>query len=93
MSQIILYAPPGAPFTVKVKAARMPVGVSWMHITGAGFLAGIGFTMAMFIAGLALDGSSLDAAKIGILGASVAAAVLGMLILTSARPGSKNESA
>jgi len=78
---------------VKVKAARMPVGVSWMHITGAGFLAGIGFTMAMFIAGLALDGSSLDAAKIGILGASVAAAVLGMLILTSARPGSKNESA
>jgi NhaA family Na+:H+ antiporter len=78
---------------VKVKAARLPVGVSWRHIAGAGFLAGIGFTMAMFIAGLALDGASLDEAKIGILGASAVAAVLGMLILASTRPGSKDENA
>ena len=40
-------------------------------MVGAGFLGGIGFTMALFIANLALLKESLDAAKIGILSASV----------------------
>ena len=56
--------------------------MSWAVLAGGGLLAGIGFTMALFIAGLALDGPTLDAAKVGILGASAVAAVLGMAILT-----------
>ncbi len=48
---------------------------------GGGFLAGIGFTMALFIAGLALGGEALDSAKVGILSASAIAALLGMGIL------------
>jgi NhaA family Na+:H+ antiporter len=49
-------------------------------------MSGIGFTMALFIAALALDGSNLDAAKVGILGASAVAAVLGMAILVRTLP-------
>ncbi len=45
-------------------------------ILGGGLLAGIGFTMALFIAGLALPDSLLATAKVGVLGASLAAAVL-----------------
>lgn len=72
--------------SIKIGVARMPDGVGWAHVTGGGFLAGIGFTMAMFIASLALDGGNLDAAKIGILSASAIAAVVGMLILSSVKP-------
>ena len=46
-----------------------------------GFLAGIGFTMALFIAGLALDGEMLKAAKVGILGSSALAAAVGTGLL------------
>jgi NhaA family Na+:H+ antiporter len=75
---------------IKAGIASMPQSVGWTHIAGGGFLAGIGFTMAIFIAGLALDGASLDAAKVGILGASAAAAAIGMFILVSAKaPGTE----
>jgi len=47
-------------------------------------LCGIGFTMALFIAGLALDGAALDAAKVGVLGGSALAAIVGMLLLSAA---------
>jgi Na+:H+ antiporter, NhaA family len=66
---------------VKVGLARLPTGVSWGVLTGGGCLAGIGFTMALFISGLALSGPSQDVAKVGILGASVLAAALGMAVL------------
>jgi Na+:H+ antiporter, NhaA family len=66
---------------VKVGLARLPTGVSWGVLTGGGCLAGIGFTMALFISGLALSGPSLDVAKVGILGASALAAALGMAVL------------
>ena len=46
-------------------------------------LAGIGFTMALFIAGLALEGAALDSAKVGILGASALSGALGMAILAA----------
>ena len=61
--------------------ARLPDGVGWGALIGGSFLAGIGFTMALFIADLALTGSALDAAKIGILGASVLAGAIGIAIL------------
>jgi NhaA family Na+:H+ antiporter len=66
---------------VKSGIARLPEGVSWPMVIGGGFLAGIGFTMALFIGGLALSGDMLDAAKIGIIAGSVLSAVFGVLIL------------
>ena len=62
--------------------ASLPGGVSWMQIYGAAWLAGIGFTMSLFIADLAFDdGTLLASAKIGILAASVIAGTVGSLLL------------
>lgn len=70
---------------VRMGLADMPEGVSWRQIYGASWLAGIGFTMALFIGGLAFgQGPLLDAAKVGILIASALSAVVGWSIL--ARP-------
>lgn len=70
--------------------ADLPGGVRWMHILGVGLLAGIGFTMSLFIAGLAFpDAQLLAASKTGILVASVVAAVLGAGVLTRASPGGR----
>jgi NhaA family Na+:H+ antiporter len=66
---------------IRVGLAKLPDGVGWGILTGGGFLAGIGFTMALFIAGLALDGDVLEAAKVGVLGASAVAATIGMVLL------------
>ena len=64
-------------------AARLPDGVSWAGIAGGGMLCGIGFTMALFVASLALEGPALAAAKVGILLGSALAAGAGMLVLFS----------
>ena len=57
-------------------------GGRWKHLVGAGFLGGIGFTMSLFIAGLAFGNTpSLSTAKVGILVASVIAGITGWLIL------------
>ncbi|MBN1287249.1 MAG: Na+/H+ antiporter NhaA [Anaerolineae bacterium] len=67
---------------VRLGLADLPNGVTWRQIAGAGMLAGIGFTMALFIGSLAFEGSPLlDATKIGILAASLVAGVLGWLAL------------
>jgi NhaA family Na+:H+ antiporter len=66
---------------VRLGLASLPEGVGWGALAGGGALAGIGFTMALFIAGLALDGEVLNAAKVGILAGSTVAAVAGMGIL------------
>jgi Na+:H+ antiporter, NhaA family len=66
---------------VRIGLARLPQGVTWGALAAGGFLAGIGFTMALFIAGLALDGDLLAAAKVGVLGASAIAAVVGTGLL------------
>lgn len=66
---------------VRCGLARLPTGVTWPVVLGGGFLAGIGFTMSLFVAGLALDGELLAAGKIGTLGGSVASAVAGAAIL------------
>lgn len=72
----------------KMGIGVLPDGASWRHVFGAAWLSGIGFTMALFIANLAFkDPASLDAAKLGVLGASVIAGVIGLAILaTSPRP-------
>ncbi len=71
---------------VRVGLAKLPDGVGWRMLAGAGCLAGIGFTMALFIADLALTGALLDEAKIGILSGSVLSAVLGTVILMRTSP-------
>lgn len=65
----------------RFKMARLPEGVGWGAIAGGGFLAGIGFTMALFISGLAIKGPLLDIAKIGVLIGSVLSAIAGMTLL------------
>jgi NhaA family Na+:H+ antiporter len=66
--------------------ATPPRGVTWRHLVGTGFLAGIGFTMALFISGLAFEGSALEnQAKMGILAGSGISAVIGIGILLGGR--------
>ena len=62
---------------------RLPSGLGWRHIFGAGLLGGIGFTMSIFIANLAFPGNAqeIDAAKMAILAASLLAGILGLLWL------------
>jgi NhaA family Na+:H+ antiporter len=65
--------------------ARIPQDTRWLHIMGVSVLAGIGFTMSLFIGTLAFsDYSHLIAVRIGVLTASVIAAVGGFLILLRA---------
>jgi NhaA family Na+:H+ antiporter len=67
---------------VRARVADLPAGVSWRALHGAGWLGGIGFTMSLFIAGLAFAApAQLDAAKLGILAASALAGITGWLIL------------
>jgi len=67
---------------VKSGISEMPQGVSWLHIYGAGWLAGIGFTMSLFISDLAFAGSPLlEVAKLGILTASLIAGMAGWSII------------
>ena len=66
---------------VRTGLAKLPEGVSWGILAAGGVLAGIGFTMSLFIAGLALSEPLLLAAKIGILTGSALCAVLGSALL------------
>ncbi len=63
---------------VKLGMARMPADINNKILLGAGCLAGIGFTMSLFIAGLAMSGAHLAEAKIGILAGSGIGAALGL---------------
>ena len=67
---------------VRVGAATLPSGISWRWITGLACLAGIGFTMSLFIAGLAfVDEAQLKTAKLAVLAASLVAGACGWLTL------------
>jgi NhaA family Na+:H+ antiporter len=68
---------------VKLGVADLPDGVRWGQVAGTGLLAGIGFTMSIFVTSLAFAGEPalIDDAKIGILVASVVAGVFGYLLL------------
>lgn len=66
----------------KAKLASLPRGISWSHILGAGFLGGIGFTMALFIAGMATSGYVLETVKLSVLIGSAAAGIAGWITLT-----------
>lgn len=76
---------------VRFGFGRLPEGTRWGHVMGVGAVAGIGFTVSLFITGLAYDDIAIqDDAKIGILAASIIAALAGAAILVAAaRPGGK----
>lgn len=72
---------------VKLRLAALPNGVSWTAIVATGLLAGIGFTVALFITALAFeDPRFIDGAKIGILCASTLSGILGVAVLRKALP-------
>jgi NhaA family Na+:H+ antiporter len=71
---------------VKAGIAQLPAQVNWRMLTGLAILAGIGFTMSIFITNLAFsDPALITDSKISILVSSVLAALLGLLILKSAQ--------
>ncbi len=79
---------------VKTGLAELPEGSTWRHLIGTAFLAGIGFTMALFISGLAFAGTHFEReAQLAVLIGSLLAAAIGIAILLTAKaaqaPGPK----
>lgn len=71
---------------VKAGLAALPQYVSWVHITGIGLLGGIGFTMSIFISGLAFnDAEIVTQSKLAIFAASMATGILGYVLLRNTR--------
>ncbi|HPB14208.1 MAG TPA: Na+/H+ antiporter NhaA [Bacteroidales bacterium] len=72
---------------LKLKLASLPKGVTFGQIFGTAMLAGVGFTMSMFIASLAFSGAAelMDSAKIGIMTGSLVSGVAGYLMLRFSR--------
>lgn len=67
---------------VKSGMARLPSGVSWVQVYGVACLTGVGFTMSLFIGGLAFDTpAELDQVRLGVLMGSIASGLLGYAIL------------
>ncbi|HLT52871.1 MAG TPA: Na+/H+ antiporter NhaA, partial [Flavobacteriaceae bacterium] len=77
--------------STKFGLSKLPDDINFKQIIGVGFLAGIGFTMSIFIANLAFTGNNalIDASKIGIIIGSVIAGTIGYVILRVVK--SKNE--
>ena len=72
---------------IKSKKADLPDGVNWLQIYGTSCLAGVGFTMSLFVAELAFkDEAHIAEAKLGIICASVLSGIVGALILRKALP-------
>ena len=71
---------------VWLKISKLPEGMNWSHVYGMGFLAGIGFTMSIFISELAFEVDiDKQIAKVGIFVASILSAVIGMFILSRSK--------
>lgn len=67
---------------LRLKNVKLPEDVSWPMLAGAACLAGIGFTMSLFIGTLAYDAPDFDAQiRLGVLGGSIISGILGFLIL------------
>jgi NhaA family Na+:H+ antiporter len=68
---------------VRLRVGVLPAGAGWRQLLGAAAIAGIGFTVSLFIAGLAFtDPSDAAAATVGVLTGSLVAAAMGALVLT-----------
>ena len=72
---------------VKSGRGALPEGVTWGQVAGAGCLAGIGFTMSLFITDLAFNNETMIAtAKVGIIAASLISGVVGYVLLARSLP-------
>ncbi len=73
---------------VRLAGAPLPEGASWRHVFGASLLAGIGFTMSLFIASLAFEDNVpfIGLERLGILVGSLFAGVVGFLVLRATPP-------
>jgi NhaA family Na+:H+ antiporter len=70
---------------VRLGIGRLPQGTTWRHVLGLAMAAGVGFTVALFVASLSFDtAAASDAAKVGILAGSAVSGVLGYLLLHTA---------
>jgi Na+/H+ antiporter NhaA len=70
----------GAWLLTRLSRGRIRPPIGWGAVTGAGVVAGVGFTVSLLIASLAFHGTDLDEAKVGVLSAAVAAAALAWLV-------------
>ncbi|MCL4673709.1 MAG: Na+/H+ antiporter NhaA, partial [Sphingomonadaceae bacterium] len=67
---------------VKAGVSSLPEGITWRHVWGLSLVAGIGFTMSLFIGNLAFaDPALIDQVKLGVLSGSLVAALAGVVIL------------
>lgn len=72
---------------VKLGVSALPEHANWKHIIGVALLAGVGFTMSLFISGLAFhEAQFVEQAKYGILLASLTSGILGLIMLKSIKP-------
>jgi len=77
----------GIGIAIRLGLARRPAGASAAQLYGVALLCGIGFTMSLFIGGLAFaDPMRVEAVKAGVLGGSILSAIAGFLVLRFARP-------
>lgn len=81
----------GATFAaVRLGLTPMPSQARWLDVLGVSIMAGVGFTMSLFVAGLAFaDEASLTAAKVGIVAGSLASAAAGMILLRASGSDAK----
>ena len=76
----------GALTATRLGLGRLPAGANWSQMIGVAAVGGVGFTVSLFIAGLAFpEGALLDAAKLGILVGSLVAGVVGSAVLVRTR--------
>ena len=81
---------------VLLKMAKLPGSINWLHLTGVSFACGIGFTMSLFIAGLAFEHGSGDyfgGDRLGVLLGSIASAIVAYIVLRISLPKEQIESA
>ena len=72
---------------IKLGFAKLPSGVRWRELYGVCILAGIGFTMSLFIGGLAFDSHLMKVeTRIGVLGGSIISGVMGYMWLNMVLP-------
>ena len=71
---------------IAIGLARLPEGCAWRHLAGVACLAGIGFTMSLFIGSLAFESPELTTSvRVGVIAGSVVSTILGVTILITAR--------
>ena len=73
---------------IGLKLARRPTGAKWLELYGVALLCGVGFTMSLFIGGLAFDPHDTTAqteVRMGVIAGSILSAVVGMSVLAFAQ--------